>query len=156
MNTVEAPRRIVTKGEATEFLKLIRHSEYEMLDQLDKTPARVSLLLLLFNSEGYHNFLLKALNDAHVAQDIMLEKFGGIINNIMASRQLSFFEDEGRGHNQPLHITVKCGNYMITKVLIENGSSLNVMPKTTLDKLYSTDSTLKTSSLVVRAFGGSK
>ncbi|RDX84226.1 hypothetical protein CR513_34757, partial [Mucuna pruriens] len=45
---------------------------------------------------------------------------------------------------------------MIAWVLIDNGSSLNVMPKTTLDKLYSTGSTLKTSSMVVRAFDGSK
>ncbi|RDX98701.1 hypothetical protein CR513_18344, partial [Mucuna pruriens] len=33
----EVPRRIVTKGEAIEFLKLIYHNEYEILDQLHKT-----------------------------------------------------------------------------------------------------------------------
>ncbi|RDY09156.1 hypothetical protein CR513_06528, partial [Mucuna pruriens] len=47
---------------------------------------------------------------------------------------------EGRGHNQPLHIVVKCGNDMLARVLIDNGSSLNVMPKDTLEKLYSTSS----------------
>ncbi|RDX67112.1 hypothetical protein CR513_54043, partial [Mucuna pruriens] len=90
----------------------------------------------------------------------MLEKLEGIINNITTSHHLSFFKDEvlakGRSHNQPLHIAVKCGNYMIARVLIDNGSSLNVMLKTTLDKLYSMGSTLKTSSVVVRAFDGSK
>ncbi|RDX82943.1 hypothetical protein CR513_36187, partial [Mucuna pruriens] len=131
-----------------------------MLDQLHKTPTRVSLFSLLINSEGHHNLLLKVLNDAHVAQDIMPKNFEGIINNITASRHLSFSEDEvptkGKCHNQPLHIAVKCGNYMIVKVLIDNGSSLNVMPKTTLDKLYSTGSTLKTSLVVVWDFDGSK
>ncbi|RDX74723.1 hypothetical protein CR513_45486, partial [Mucuna pruriens] len=131
-----------------------------MLDQLHKTPACVSLLSLLINSEGHRDLLLKVLNDAHVAQDITLEKFEGIINNITASCHLSFSEDEtpaeGRSHNQPLHIAVTCGNYMIVRVLIDNGSSLNVMPKAMLDKLYSTGSTLKISSVVVKAFDGSK
>ncbi|RDX67654.1 hypothetical protein CR513_53435, partial [Mucuna pruriens] len=153
---VEAPKRIVTEGEATEFLKLIRHKEYEMLDQMHKTLARS----LLINYEGYRSLLLKVLNDAHVAQDITPEKFGGIINNTMTSRHLSLSEDEvpteGRSHNQPLHIIVKCGNYMIARMLIDNGSSLNVMPKVTLDKLYSIESTLRTSYVVVRAFDRSK
>ncbi|RDY05275.1 hypothetical protein CR513_10914, partial [Mucuna pruriens] len=45
---------------------------------------------------------------------------------------------------------------MIARVLIDNGSSLNVMPKTTLDKLYSTGSQLRTSAVMVKAFDGSK
>ncbi|RDY12187.1 hypothetical protein CR513_03046, partial [Mucuna pruriens] len=45
---------------------------------------------------------------------------------------------------------------MLARVLIANGSSLNVMPKATLDKLYSTSSQLRTSSIVVRAFNRSK
>ncbi|RDX92472.1 hypothetical protein CR513_25395, partial [Mucuna pruriens] len=82
------------------------------------------------------------------------------INNIISRGRLTFFEEEvpaeGRGHNQPLHISIKCGDYMISRVLIENGSSLNVLPKATLDKLCFVNSQLKTSSVVVRAFDGSK
>ncbi|RDY04761.1 hypothetical protein CR513_11483, partial [Mucuna pruriens] len=107
----EVPKRIVIEGEAMEFLKLIHHNEYEMLGQLHKTPTRVSLLSLLINSEDHRNLLLKVLNDAYVAQDIIPENFEGIINNITTIRHLSFFEDEipaeGRGHNQPLYIAVK-------------------------------------------------
>ncbi|RDX73680.1 hypothetical protein CR513_46669, partial [Mucuna pruriens] len=53
----KAPRRIMMEGEATEFLKLICHSEYEMLDQLYKTLACISLLFSLINSEGHRNLL---------------------------------------------------------------------------------------------------
>ncbi|RDY03821.1 hypothetical protein CR513_12550, partial [Mucuna pruriens] len=45
---------------------------------------------------------------------------------------------------------------MIARVLIDNGSSLNVLPKATLDKLASIDAQLKASPVVVRAFDGSK
>ncbi|RDX85140.1 hypothetical protein CR513_33696, partial [Mucuna pruriens] len=114
--------------EAEEFLKLIRHS--------------------------------KILNEVHVAQDITLEKFGGIVNNLTVGSRLSFSKEEilakGRGHNQPFHIFVKCDDYKITRVLIDNGSSLNVLPKITLDKLCSTSSSLKSSSIIVRAFDRSK
>ncbi|RDY00803.1 hypothetical protein CR513_15956, partial [Mucuna pruriens] len=126
---------MVTEEEAQEFLKVIRHRNHREL-------------------------LLKILNEAHVPQDITPAKFGGIINNITTSRHLSFFEEEvpfeGKCHNQPLHIAVRCRNYMIARVLIDNGSSLNVMPKTTLDKLYSPGTILRNSPVVVRAFDGSK
>ncbi|RDX76370.1 hypothetical protein CR513_43637, partial [Mucuna pruriens] len=45
---------------------------------------------------------------------------------------------------------------MIARVLIDNGSSLNVLPKATLDMLCSINPQLKTSSMVVRAFDVSK
>ncbi|RDY06425.1 hypothetical protein CR513_09589, partial [Mucuna pruriens] len=131
-----------------------------MLDQLHKTPARISFLSLLINFEGHRELLLKVLNDDHVPQDITPEKFGGIINNITASCHLSFSEaelpTEGKSHKQPLYIAVKFGSYMIARVLIDNGSSLNVIPKATLDKLYLPSAMLKSSPMVVKAFDSSK
>ena len=44
----------------------------------------------------------------------------------------------------------------MAKVLIDNDSSLNVMPKTTLDKLPFDASHMRPSSMVVRAFDGSR
>ena len=37
----------VTEEESNEFLKLIKHSEYCIVDQLKKTPARISLMSLI-------------------------------------------------------------------------------------------------------------
>ncbi|RDX92303.1 hypothetical protein CR513_25594, partial [Mucuna pruriens] len=90
----------------------------------------------------------------------MLDQLHKTPAQILLLRHLSFSEEEvpteGKAHNQPLHIAVKCGNYMIARVLIDNGSLLNVMPKTMLDKLYAPGATLKNSLVVVRAFDGSK
>jgi len=47
-------------------------------------------------------------------------------------------------------------DHFISRVLIDNGSSLNVMPKTTLNKLPSDGIHLRPSTIVVRAFDGSK
>ncbi|RDY00543.1 hypothetical protein CR513_16261, partial [Mucuna pruriens] len=51
--TTESPKRTVMEEKAREFLKVLRHSEYEMLDQLHKTLVRISLLSLLINSESH-------------------------------------------------------------------------------------------------------
>ena len=53
-------------------------------------------------------------------------------------------------------MSVKCLDHIMAKVLIDNGSSLNVMPKSTLDKLSFNTSHLRPSSMVVLAFDGSR
>jgi len=131
-----------------------------VIEELNKTPARISLLGLLMNSEPHRALLVKILNEAYVAQDILVEGFGGIVNNITANNYLTFFDEEitvkGRGHNKALHESVKCMDHIVTKVLIDNDSSLNVMPKTTLDKLSFDISHMRPSSMVVRAFDGNR
>lgn len=112
------------------------------------------------NSERHQALLVKILNEAHIAQDISVEGFRGIINNITTNNYLTFADEEipieGRGHNRVLHVSVKCLDHIVAKVLIDNGSSLNVMPKRTLDKLSFNASHLRLSSIVVRAFDGSR
>jgi len=112
------------------------------------------------NSNSHMKLLMKILSGAHVEQDISLDKFEGIVSHITAKNYLTFTKDEipseDRGHNKALHISVKCMDHFISRVLIGNGSSLNVMPKTTLNKLPSDVIHLRPSSIVVRAFDGSK
>jgi len=145
--------------EVTKFLHIIQQSEFKVIEQLNKTLARISLLGLLIKSEPHWVLLVKILSEAHVAQDIFVEGFGGIINNITANNYLTFTNEEipveGRGHNRALHVSVKCLDHVMAKVLIDNSSSLNVMPKATLDKFPFNTSHLRLSSMVVRAFNGS-
>ena len=63
--------------EVTEFLMIIQQSEFKVIEQLNKTPVRISLLGLLMNSEPHRALLVKILNEAHVAQDTSMEGFGG-------------------------------------------------------------------------------
>jgi len=153
-------KKEVSLEEAGEFLRIIQQSEFKVIEQLNKTPARVSLLEVLMSSEPHRALLVKILNEAHVAQDISVEGFGGIVNNIIANNYLTFAEEEipaeGRGHNKALHVLVKCMEHVMAKVLIDNGSSLNVMPKSTLEKLSFNAFHLRPSSMVVRAFDGSR
>jgi hypothetical protein len=60
----------MTEEETNEFLKVMKHSEYCIVDQLKKTPARISIMLLILSFEPYRNTLQKVLNEAYVPQDI--------------------------------------------------------------------------------------
>ena len=157
---VESSRKEVSVKGASEFLRIIQQSEYKIIEQLNKSPARVSLLELLMSSEPHQALLIKVLNEAHVAQDMSVEGFEGIVNNITANNYLTFTEEEipaeGRGHNRTLHISVKCMDHVMAKVLIDNGSSLNMMPKSTLEKLPFNASHLRPSTMIVQAFNGSR
>ena len=156
----ERGRREITDEDASEFLKFIQQSEYKVVDQLNRIPTRVSLLELLMHSIAHRKLLIKILSGTHVEQDLSLDKFERIVSHITANNYLTFTEEEipseGRGHNKALHISVKCMNNFISRVLVDNGSSLNVMPKTTLNKFHGEGIHLCPSPMVVKAFDGSK
>ncbi|KAH1228670.1 hypothetical protein GmHk_10G028631 [Glycine max] len=58
-------KKEVSLEEASEFLRIIQQSEFKVIEQLNKTPARVSLLELLMSSEPHRALLIKVLNEAH-------------------------------------------------------------------------------------------
>ena len=62
----------------------------------------------------------------------------------------------GRGSTKALHFTTKVKDCTLSKVLIDNGSSLNVMPLSTLMRLPMDRSYMKHSRTVVRAFDGTR
>ncbi|KAL5194038.1 hypothetical protein HKD37_20G056174 [Glycine soja] len=78
-------KKEVLLEEASEFLRIIQQSEFKVIEQLNKTPARVSILELLMSFEPHRALLVKVLNEAHVAQDISVEGFGGLDNDGITS-----------------------------------------------------------------------
>ncbi|KAK5835972.1 hypothetical protein PVK06_011703 [Gossypium arboreum] len=82
-------KKPMDEEEAQEFLKFIKHSEYNVVEQLSKQPARISILSLLLNSEPHRNALLKVLNQTYVANNISVEKLDRWVNNLNAGKQNS-------------------------------------------------------------------
>ncbi|XP_052485209.1 uncharacterized protein LOC105778967 [Gossypium raimondii] len=150
----------IKEEEAREFLKFIKHSEYSVVEQLHKQPARISVLALLLNSEGHRNALLKVLNETYVADDISVNKLDRLVGNISADNFISFSDDEippgGMGSTRALHITTRCKWCILPGVLVDNGSALNVLPLSTLNRLPMDSSHMKSSQNMVRAFDGTE
>ena len=122
-----------------DILKIIKMSDYRIVDQLLQTPSKISILALLMNSSAHRESLMRVLDQAFVESDMPIDQFSSVIGNIISCNNLSFcddeFPDEGRNHNLALHVSMNCKNDSLSNVLIDNESALNVIPRSTLMKL---------------------
>ena len=157
---LEGTSKPVTEKEACEFLKFIKHSEYNVIEQLNKTPARISLLSLFQNSEVHCNAFLKALGEAYVTPTISIDGIDQLVENIIIDACITLVDEEippkGRDSTKALHITIKYKSHVMPRTLLDNGSSFNVMPMSTLSRLSIDLSDIRKSQMVVRAFDGTK
>jgi hypothetical protein len=147
-------------SDSDEVWKLIKKSEYKVVDQLLQTPSKISILSLLLNSNTHREALMRVLDQAFVDHDITTGQFDGVVGNITTCNNLSFSEEElpkeGRNHNLALHISVNCKSDALSNVLVDTGSSVNVMSKTTLNQLSYQGTPMRYNEVVVKAFDGSK
>ncbi|XP_050889228.1 uncharacterized protein LOC127094438 [Lathyrus oleraceus] len=129
-------KKALNAEEDREFLKIIKRSDYKVVDQLNQTPSKISILSLLMSSKAHRTALLKFLNEAYVAEDISVIQFDDVVANLNASSCLMFTDDDlppnGRKHNMALHIFIKCTKVTLARVLVDTGASLNMLPNTTL------------------------
>lgn len=77
-----------------EFLRIIKKSDYMVVDQLNQTPSKISILSLLMFSKTHIDALIKFLSAAHVPQEITVNQFEGVVENIASSGCLGFCDDK--------------------------------------------------------------
>ncbi|GKV46606.1 hypothetical protein SLEP1_g53580 [Rubroshorea leprosula] len=156
----ESPKKLMSENEVAEFLNILRKSEYSIIEQLNKTPAKIYVLELMLSSEVHLDAFLKVLKEAHVPKNIDTKKFGTVFGAILAPNYINFTDDEipdeGNGHTKALHISVQCRMMNVPHVLIDNGLALNVIPMTVLKQLKVDESHISQCNTVVHAFDGTK
>src|SRR3954462_7806442 len=156
---VEITAEDPSKQEMEEILKIICKSDYNIVEQLGHTVSKISMLSLLKYSEAHAKALMKFLKAAHVPQEISVDQFENCVANLTVNNGLGFSDVDlipaGKNHNKALHISIECNGTTLSHVLVDNGSSLNVLPKTVLEKLHFEGVVLQPSDVVVRAFDGS-
>ncbi|XP_058763479.1 uncharacterized protein LOC131636912 [Vicia villosa] len=93
-------------------------------------------------------------------KEISVNQLEAVANNISAGNGLGFtdrdFPPEGRNHNKVFHISMECKGTPLSRVLVDTGSFLNVLPKSALIRIDYVGVELRPSELVVRSFDGSK
>lgn len=100
---------------------------------------------------------MRALNGAHVTQDITVDQFDVVVINIIAiassNLDVSYeeFPAEVKSHNKALHISMKCLDNVLVRFLFDIGPSLNFMPKSTLVKLSVNRNYIKLNVMLVKA-----
>ena len=131
-----------------------------MVEQLLQTPSKISVLSLLMNSESDREALQKMLEQAYVEHDVTVDQFDYIVVNITSCNNLSFYDEElsedGKNHNLALHISMNCKKDALSNVLVDTGSSANVLPKSTLSRLSYQGAPMRYNGVIVKAFDGSR
>ena len=84
----------VTEKEADEFLKFIKHSEYNIVERLYKLLAKISLLALMMNSEPHREVVLKVLKQVYMPHNASIEKIDRLVGNMMMDNYISFSDNE--------------------------------------------------------------
>lgn len=90
---------------------------------------------------------------ASVTKDNIVDQFDGLVENNTGGSCLDFSDDElpleGRAHNRALYIFMKCVDTILSIVLVDTRSSVNVIPKTTLLKVSLDGVAMKPRALTV-------
>ena len=58
-----------SQKEMEEILRIIKKSDYDVVEQLGQTPSKISMLALLLCSEAHAKALVKFLKTTHVSQE---------------------------------------------------------------------------------------
>ena len=139
-------------------MKIIRNSEYCVIQQLNKSLAQISILALLLSSDVQRETLLKVLKETCIPTGVTESSFEGMVSMVLTTNQISFTDDElppeGKEHTLPMHIMVKCEDMIVSRVLIDNGSVLNVCPMSTIECLNVNTSLIRLTTMIIRAFDG--
>ncbi|XP_060178420.1 uncharacterized protein LOC132608695 [Lycium barbarum] len=153
-------RENITDAEAAEFWKKMQTKGYSVEEQLKKTPAQISIMSLLMSSEAHMDVLVKVLSGVSISNETTSETLATAIRQMVEASKISFRDDElppeGTEHNNALHITVKCGDKFVSRVLVDGGSGCNICPLNTLRSLKMDTGEIKESRMKVRAFDGTQ
>ncbi|XP_070019613.1 uncharacterized protein [Nicotiana sylvestris] len=156
----DASKPPVVETGPDDLWRKLQAREYSMVDHLNKTPAQISILSLLQNSETHRNALMKVLSEAYVSTNITSGEMSNMVEHVLESHKITFREDElppeGLSHNIALHITVQFEDKFIVKVLIDRGSSLKICPLTTMKRLGKGLHEIRAGSMNIKAFDGSQ
>ena len=115
---------------------------------------------LLFYSDVHAQALINFLKKAHMPQETTADQFENCVASLTADNGLGFSDADltpmGKNHDKALHVFIECKGTTLAHVLVDIVSSLNVLPKGSLDRLDCEGLILKPSDIVVRAFDGYK
>ena len=90
---MEAPKSVnveASQQEMEEILKIIKKSDFNVVEQLGHTPSKISMLSLLLCSEAHAKALISFLKTAHVPQETSAVQFTDCVANLTADNGLGF------------------------------------------------------------------
>ncbi|PKI69461.1 hypothetical protein CRG98_010164 [Punica granatum] len=126
-----------------------------LVSAFETVPKATPILQKKVNEEEAKAFMKIIKAPKEKASTRIEETVGPIFSN-----NISFSDDElpseGYAHSGALHIICKCNNFVVGRVMIDNGSALNVCPISTLKQMNVELNRIRPSKTAVRSFDGSR
>ena len=131
-------------------------AQYNIIEHLGNMPAQISILDLLRTSPIHQEILDKALKEGHVPIDINTTQFETLVGHLSAACALSFKEsdipDVAPDHTLPLRIAVMVRDFAIKRVLVDNGSALNLCTLKFIKKIRFTEADIQHEVITIKAY----
>jgi hypothetical protein len=131
--------------------------EYNVLAHLRKIPALLSIFDVLMMSQDLREVLIQALQSPEKYKSYFIEQ--NMQETLVAAKQaacINFTDDDllmgTVDHNRPLYITGNCGGQKIGRILVDAGSSINIMPLKTLKTITLDVKNLSDEKVIIHGF----
>ena len=79
----EASKHPIIETDPDDLWRKVQVRKYSVVDHLNKTPAQISILSLLQNSEVDRNVLMKVLNEACVPNNITSGEIANMVGQVL-------------------------------------------------------------------------
>lgn len=92
-------------------------NQYDLVNQLEKTPTHISIFELLHISPPHKEIIDKALQETLIPTDLLMDQFQAMVGYISSPLYLMFTNLDDTSpkepHNAPLHIEAFIHKYCI-------------------------------------------
>ena len=135
---------------------------FQLLKQLQKTKANITVWQLITTSIAHRKMLLDALEAIDMPSNSTPDELVNLLihgkSNLITT--ITFTDDdlpsEGTQHNKALYLTIVCKQLQVPMTLVDNGSTVNVCPLRTAKHMNIDCSELKPTGLTLKGFDNSK
>jgi hypothetical protein len=131
--------------------------EYNVLAHLCKIPALLSIFDALIMSQDLKEVLIQALQNPEKYKSYFIEQ--NIQEALFTAKQaacINYTDDDlligTSDHNRPLYITENCGGQKIGRILVDAGSSINIMPLKTLNTITLDVKKMSVEKVIIHGF----
>ena len=135
IRTRRIPNQVAPPPPPVERILSPPRREFDILEQLRKTQAKISIYELIKASEKYRDILMEVLKKARVPEDMPVETLTAVAAAIFIKPTLFFTDSElapPERRTLPLNVTIIVNSYKLSGVLVDTGETLNVCSLDTL------------------------
>lgn len=115
--TTRAQAKVVLKGASSKSIESPPQHQYDLVNQLQKTPAQISILELLKISPAHKEILEKSLIETNVSTNLDVNQFQAMVGHLSSSTCLSFSDKDDvsitHPHNSSLYLEVMIHKFCV-------------------------------------------